>query len=75
LLAAAPELALTRLAVGATRHGAEGYFLDEIDHHVYAGDAALHIVAAAYEADLTSWSTLARSSPLIDVAPSRFTTP
>ena len=52
LLAAAPELALARLAVGATRHGAETYFLDEIDHHVYAGDTALHIAAAAYEADL-----------------------
>jgi hypothetical protein len=52
LLAAAPELALTRLAVGATRHAAEKYFLDEIDHHLYAGDTALHIAAAAYEADL-----------------------
>ena len=52
LLAAAPELALTRFAVGATRHDAEEYFLDEIDHHVYAGDTALHIAAAAYEADL-----------------------
>jgi ankyrin repeat protein len=52
LLAAAPELALTRLAVGATRHGAEEYFIDEIDHHLYAGDTALHLAAAAYEADL-----------------------
>ena len=52
LLAAAPELALIRLAVGATSHGAEEYFLDEIDHHVYAGDTALHIAAAAYGADL-----------------------
>jgi hypothetical protein len=52
LLAAAPELALTRLTVGATRRGAEEYFLQEIDHHVYAGDTALHIAAAAYEADL-----------------------
>lgn len=52
LLAAAPELALSRLAVGATRHGVEEYFLDELDHHVYAGDTALHVAAAAYEADL-----------------------
>jgi hypothetical protein len=52
LLAAAPELGRTRLAVGASRHAAEKYFLDEIDHHVYAGDTALHIAAAAYEADL-----------------------
>lgn len=53
LLAAAPELAVARLAVGATRHGSEAYFLDEIDHHVYAGDTALHIAGAAYEADIT----------------------
>jgi ankyrin repeat protein len=52
LLAAGPELALIRLAVGATRRGAEEYFLDEIDHHLYAGDTALHIAAAAYEPDL-----------------------
>jgi hypothetical protein len=52
LLAAVPELALTRFAVGATRHGVEEYFLDEIHHHVYAGDTALHFAAAAYEADL-----------------------
>ena len=52
LLAAAPELALARLVVGATRHGTQEWFLDEIDHHVYAGDTALHIAAAAYEADL-----------------------
>jgi len=52
LLAGEPELALTRLAVGATRHGAEAFFLDEIGHIVYAGDTALHIAAAAYEADL-----------------------
>jgi ankyrin repeat protein len=52
LLAAAPELGLARLAVGATRQRAEDYFLDEIDHYVYAGDTALHIAAAAYEADI-----------------------
>jgi ankyrin repeat protein len=50
LLAGAPELALARLAVGASRRGAHEYFLDEIDHHVYAGDTALHVAAAAYEA-------------------------
>jgi ankyrin repeat protein len=49
LLSGAPELALARLAVGATRHGSDDYFLDEIGHHVYAGDTALHIAAAAYE--------------------------
>jgi Ankyrin repeat len=52
LLGTAPELAPARLTVGATRQGGGTYFLDEIDHHVYAGDTALHIAAAAYEADL-----------------------
>jgi hypothetical protein len=52
LLAAAPELALARLAEGATRHRAEEYFLDEIRHIVYAGDTALHVAAAAYEAGI-----------------------
>jgi hypothetical protein len=52
LLAGAPELALACLARGATRHGAEEYFLDEIDHIVYAGDTALHIAAAAHEAGI-----------------------
>jgi hypothetical protein len=52
LLAAAPELALARLAVGATRQAAEGCYLDEIDHYVYGGDTALHIAAASYEAGI-----------------------
>jgi hypothetical protein len=52
LLAGSPELALARLAAGATRQAAQEYFLDEIDHYVYAGDTALHIAAAAYEAAL-----------------------
>ncbi len=50
LLAGAPELALGRLEVGATRQDSDEYFLDEIDHHVYAGDTALHIAAAAHQA-------------------------
>jgi ankyrin repeat protein len=52
LLTAAPGLASARLEAGATRHGAGEYFLDEICHHVYAGDTALHFAAAAYDADL-----------------------
>jgi hypothetical protein len=50
LLAGTPELAVACLARGATRHGGEEYVLDEIRHIVYAGDTALHIAAAAYEA-------------------------
>jgi hypothetical protein len=49
LLADAPELALARLGVGGSRHGGDEYFLDEIDHLVYAGDTTLHIAAAAHE--------------------------
>jgi hypothetical protein len=53
LLAGAPELALARLAVGASRQDATGYFVAGIDHHLYAGDTALHIAAAAYEPGVT----------------------
>jgi hypothetical protein len=52
LLVAAPGLALTRIAAGATRRGGEEHFLDAIHHQVYGGDTALHIAAAAYEAGL-----------------------
>ncbi len=52
LLAGTPELAVTSVADGATRRRTEEYFLDEIRHVVYAGDTALHIAAAAYEAGL-----------------------
>ncbi len=48
LLVRAPELARARLEAGATRQAADAYFLGEIDHHVYAGDTALHVAAAAY---------------------------
>jgi ankyrin repeat protein len=37
---------------GATRQGAQDYFLDEIAHHVYRGDTALHVAAAAYQTQL-----------------------
>jgi hypothetical protein len=49
LLARAPDLATARLAIGASRRHAAGSFLDAIDHHLYAGDTALHIAAAAYD--------------------------
>jgi hypothetical protein len=52
LLAGAPELAVASLAGDATKHGAEENFFDEIPHIVYAGDTALHIAAAAYEAGI-----------------------
>jgi hypothetical protein len=51
-LASAPDLALASVGVGATRHRAEEYFLNELSHQVYRGDTALHIAAAAYEAGI-----------------------
>lgn len=49
LLAASPDLARQALGVGASRQEASTYFLDVITHHVYAGDTALHVAAAAYQ--------------------------
>ncbi len=52
LLVGSPDLATARFAVGATRQAPEEHFLDEISHLVYRGDTALHVAAAAYEADI-----------------------
>src|SRR5215831_15889002 len=52
LLAASPALARAGLAHGATRQGADAYFLERIRKHVYAGDTALHVAAAAYWQEL-----------------------
>lgn len=48
LLGASPELAVRSLRTGASRHGDGKYFLTAIRHHVYAGDTALHVAAAAH---------------------------
>ena len=52
MLEASPALASASVDVGATRHEATTYYLDGINHYVYVGDTALHIAAAAYEADV-----------------------
>jgi len=52
MLKASPELANATVDSGATRQDASTYYLDEINHYVYAGDTALHIAAAAYRIDL-----------------------
>jgi len=52
LLAASPVLARQAIEVGATREAARAYFFEEITHHAYAGDTALHMAAAAYEAGI-----------------------
>jgi ankyrin repeat protein len=51
LLAAAPTLARTCIATGARRQAENAYFLKRIRRHVYAGDTALHVAAAAYWKD------------------------
>ena len=48
LLQTRPELARSQLRLGATRSGSAEYFLDEIQHQLYAGHTALHVAAAAY---------------------------
>jgi ankyrin repeat protein len=52
LLKESPQLAVEAIPIGATREASTPHFLDAIAHHVYAGDTALHIAAAAYQADI-----------------------
>lgn len=49
ILGDAPELATARLSVGASRSAPEDFFLCSISHHVYAGETALHVAAAAHQ--------------------------
>lgn len=49
LLATSPHLASEASPGGATRSAPKSYFFDEIARHIYAGDTALHIAAAAYD--------------------------
>ncbi len=48
-LASNPELALLALADGATRQQPTEFFLGEIRHHIYRGDTAVHVAAAAHD--------------------------
>src|SRR5215471_10784428 len=49
LIDADEGLAAARLEAGATRQHAVDFFLTDIDHHVYRGDTAVHVAAAASE--------------------------
>lgn len=49
-----PALAATAIDVGATRGLSAPFFLTEITHHVYAGDTALHVAAAAFRRDVAA---------------------
>jgi len=53
LLVGVPGLAVACIAGAATGRAGEEHFLEAIRHQVYAGDTALHIAAAAYDAGLT----------------------
>src|SRR3954470_24385592 len=53
LLAASPRLAMDASSLGATRSSSQSYFIEEIAHHVYEGDTALHIAAAAHQTHIT----------------------
>jgi ankyrin repeat protein len=47
------DLARCPIRSGASRQHATDYFLEAIQHHVYVGDTALHIAAAAHRRALT----------------------
>jgi ankyrin repeat protein len=52
LLAASPDLAHLRAAVGATRQSAAPCFFEAIAHYMYAGDTALHMAAAGFRHEI-----------------------
>ena len=52
IIGSTPRLASTPTRTGASRQTSLPYFLDAIQMHVYAGDTALHIAAAAYRAEI-----------------------
>ena len=43
------DLVTRVIRIGASRQGPDDYFLVAIRHHVYAGDTALHVAAAAHQ--------------------------
>ncbi len=53
-LAAAPDLANQSLGSGASASAAAEWFLAGVQHYVNAGDTALHVAAATYEAGIAA---------------------
>ncbi|MGC4093279.1 MAG: ankyrin repeat domain-containing protein [Polyangiaceae bacterium] len=51
-LKSAPSLAHLATEAGATRQDPKSYFFEAIAHYAYAGDTALHLAAAAHDADI-----------------------
>ncbi len=53
-LEANPGLARMAVEIGAGRHSPKDFFLEQIQHHVYRGDTALHLAAAAHDRELSA---------------------
>ena len=49
--------------MGATRESAREFFLPVIQHHVYAGDTALHIAGAAFQPEIVDLLIRAGADP------------
>jgi len=52
LIESHPGLARSAIRAAATRASAGEYYLDSIEHDIYAGDTPLHIAAAAYDVNV-----------------------
>jgi len=66
LVADRPDLAVASMARGASRAESASYYLPEIVHHVYAGQTALHLAAAAHRPEVVR-SLLERGAPVAAV--------
>ena len=63
LLAAFPRLASEQARTGASRAATAPFYLKRIERYIYAGDAALHLAAAAYQVRIAH-DLLARGVPV-----------
>jgi hypothetical protein len=52
LITSAPRLASEPIRTGASRANAAPFYLEGIGHYIYAGDTALHVAGAAYQANI-----------------------
>jgi hypothetical protein len=63
LLAAFPRLVSEPIRTGASRTAAAPFYLERIEHYIYAGDTALHLAAAAHRADIAR-ALVTRGAPV-----------
>jgi ankyrin repeat protein len=54
ILEMSPNLAVATVRGGATREDPNAYWFEEIRHHVYTGDTALHVASAAHQPSTTT---------------------